>query len=170
MKDQLMEGDLLGVAMDGAEGFIDTIIGGSIECLGGMAGGMVDGAIGKIPVVGNVIDEGTKYITGLITGALGVSNKTEGGRLSSRAAFEGLVKKGVVLMVVLLSVLIDVAIANSSGVSFNAVTGATCLWFIASEGVSVIENAAELGVPIPGILRRALEILKDTAAGDNTEE
>lgn len=110
------------------------------------------------------------YITGLITGALGVSNKTEGGRLSSRAAFEGLVKKGVVLMVVLLSVLIDVAIANSSGVSFNAVTGATCLWFIASEGVSVIENAAELGVPIPGILRRALEILKDTAAGDNTEE
>ena len=68
MKDQLLEGDLMGVAMDGAEGFIDTIIGGSIECLGGMAGGMVDGAIGKIPVVGNVIDEGTKYITGLITG------------------------------------------------------------------------------------------------------
>ena len=110
------------------------------------------------------------YITGLITGALGVSNKTEGGKLSSRAAFEGLVKKGVVLILVLLAVLVDVAVANSSGMSFNAVTGATCLWFIASEGVSVIENAAELGVPIPGILRRALEILKDTAAGDNTEE
>lgn len=107
------------------------------------------------------------YVTGLITGALGVSNKTEGGRLSSRAAFEGLVKKGVVLLVVLLAVLIDLAIANSSGVTFSAVTGATCLWFIASEGVSVLENAAELGVPIPGILRKALEILKD---GDGQDE
>ena len=110
------------------------------------------------------------YITGLITGALGVSNKTEGGKLSSRAAFEGLVKKGVVLMVVLLAVLIDLAIANSSGVSFNVVTGATCLWFIASEGVSVLENAAELGVPIPGILRKALEILKDGGQAEDMEE
>lgn len=110
------------------------------------------------------------YITGLITGALGVSSKTEGGKLSSRAAFEGLVRKGVVLMVVLLAALIDLAIANSSGVTFNAVTGASCLWFIASEGVSVLENAAELGVPIPGILRKALEILKDTAHGEAEED
>ena len=109
------------------------------------------------------------YITGLITGALGVSNKTEGGKLSSRAAFEGLVKKGVVMMLVLLAVLVDVAVANSSGMSFNAVTGATCLWFIASEGVSVIENAAELGVPVPAILTRALEILKDVGQKDDTE-
>ena len=106
------------------------------------------------------------YVTGLITGALGVSNKTEGGRLSSRAAFEGLVRKGVVLLVVLLAVLIDLAVANSAGVTFNAVTGATCLWFIASEGVSVLENAAELGVTIPGILRKALEILKTGSEDD----
>lgn len=106
------------------------------------------------------------YVTGIITGALGVSNKTEGGKLSSRAAFEGLVKKGVVLLVVLLAVLIDLAVANSAGVTFNAVTGATCLWFIASEGVSVLENAAELGVPIPGTLRKALEILKTGSEDD----
>lgn len=106
------------------------------------------------------------YITGLITGALGVSNKTEGGKLSSQAAFDGLVKKGVILLVVLLAVLIDLAVANSAGVTFNAVTGATCLWFIASEGVSVLENAAELGVPIPGILRKALEILKTGSEDD----
>ena len=76
----------------------------------------------------------------------------------------------VVLMVVLLAVLIDLAIANSSGVSYNAVTGTTCLWFIASEGVSVLENAAELGVPIPGILRKALEILKDGGQGEDMED
>lgn len=108
------------------------------------------------------------YVTGLITGAMGVSNKTEGGKLSSSAAFEGLVKKGVVLLVVLLAVLIDFAVANSAGVTFNAVTGATCLWFIASEGVSVLENAAELGVPIPGVLRKALEVLK-AGSEDHTE-
>ena len=108
------------------------------------------------------------YVTGLITGALGVSNKTDGGKLSSRAAFEGLVRKGVILMVVLLAVLVDLAVQNSAGITFNAVTGATCLWFIASEGVSVLENAAELGVPIPGILRKALEIMK-TGSEDDSE-
>lgn len=110
------------------------------------------------------------YVTGLITGALGVSNKTEGGRLSSRAAFEGLMRKVMVLLVVLLGVLIDLAVAQGAGVTFNAVTGATCLWFIASEGVSVLENAAELGVPIPGILKTALEILRDNGnKGDHQE-
>ena len=101
------------------------------------------------------------YVTGLLTGAMGVSNKTEGGKLSSRAAFEGILKKVMVLLVVLLASLLDLAVQNSSGVSFTAVTGATCLWFIASEGVSILENAAEMGVPIPGVLRKALEILKD---------
>ena len=101
------------------------------------------------------------YVTGLITGAMGVSNKTEGGRLSSRAAFEGILRKVMVLLVVLLASLLDLAVQNSAGVSFTAFTGATCLWFIASEGVSILENAAEMGVPIPGVLRKALEILKD---------
>ena len=68
------------------------------------------------------------YVTGLICGAAGVSTKTEGGGLSSKAAFQGLLKKGVVLIVVLLAVLIDVAVAVSAGlVSFHAITGAVCL-------------------------------------------
>ena len=50
----------------------------------------------------------------------------------------------MILLVVLLAVLIDVAISTSAGlVSFNAISGAVCLWFVASEGVSVLENAAE---------------------------
>ena len=108
------------------------------------------------------------YVTGLITGAMGVSNKTEGGGLSSRAAFEGILRKVMIIFVVLLAVLLDLAVQNSAGVSFSAVTGATCLWFIASEGVSILENAAEMGVPIPGILMSALEILKK-GEGDNEE-
>lgn len=106
------------------------------------------------------------FATGLMTGAMGVSNKTDGGRLSSRAAFEGLMRKVMVLLVVLLAVLLDLAVQTGAGVSFSAVTGASCLWFIASEGVSVLENAAEMGLPIPDVLMRALEIMKQ---GDTAE-
>ena len=103
------------------------------------------------------------YVTGLMTGMMGVSSKTEGGKLFSRAAFDGLMRKIMIFLVVILSVLVDLAVQYGAGVTFNAVTGATCLWFIASEGVSVLENAAELGVPIPGILRKALELLQDSS-------
>ena len=108
------------------------------------------------------------YVTGLMTGMMGVSSKTEGGKLSSRAAFDGLMRKIMIFLVVILSVLVDLAVQYGAGVTFNAVTGATCLWFIASAGVSVIANAAELGVPIPGILRKALELLQDSS--DDAEE
>ena len=108
------------------------------------------------------------YVTGLMTGMMGVSSKTEGGKLSSRAAFDGLMRKIMIFLVVILSVLVDLAVQYGAGVTLNAVTGATCLWFIASEGVSVLENAAELGVPIPGILRKALELLQDSS-GDAEE-
>lgn len=110
------------------------------------------------------------YVTGLITGALGVSSKTEGGHLSSRAAFEGLMRKVMVLLVVILAALLDLAVQSGAGVTFNAVTGATCLWFIASEGVSVLENAAELGIPIPGVIRSALEIMRGNSDEDDPTE
>ena len=100
------------------------------------------------------------YISGLLCGAAGVSTKTEGGGLSSTAAFRGLVKKCEVMVLVLLAVLLDSTIAMEIGANFSAVTGAVCAWFIASEGVSILENAAELGLPIPGVLKQALEIMK----------
>ena len=106
------------------------------------------------------------YVTGLITGAMGVSSKTDGGRLSSRAAFMGLMRKVMVLLVVLLAVLLDLAVQTGAGVSFSAVTGATCMWFIASEGVSILENAALMGLPIPEVLTRALETMR---GGDKEE-
>lgn len=110
------------------------------------------------------------YITGIVCGAVGKSPKTEGGGLSSRAAFEGLMRKAVLLLVVLLAVLLDCAVAAQAGAAFSAVTGAVCLWFIASEGVSVLENAAAMGLPIPRVLTDALEIMKGKGGqGDDDE-
>lgn len=112
---------------------------------------------------------GLDYVTGLICGWRGVSAKTETGRLSSMAAFTGLLKKAVIIAMVLLASLVDQAIAMSAGVEFAAVTGATCLWFVASEGLSIVENAASLGVKIPKALQRALEIMQDSGQEDKTE-
>lgn len=101
------------------------------------------------------------YITGIICGLMGKSSKAENGGLSSKAATTGIMKKMLVLVVVGLAALVDRAISMTAEIEFVAVTGACCLWFIASEGMSVLENAAAMGVPIPKILLQALELFKD---------
>lgn len=101
------------------------------------------------------------FVTGLICGAMGKSNKTENGYISSGTAFVGLMKKALILLVVLLAALLDQAVSAGVGITFDAVMGATCLWFIASEGISILENVAMMGIPVPKILLKLLEIMKD---------
>ena len=108
------------------------------------------------------------FITGLICGAMGKSKKTDNGYLSSHAAFEGLMRKVLIIFVVLLAAALDFAVSKGAGIQFEAVMGATCLWFIASEGLSILENCANMGVPVPKILLKLLEIMKDK--GDGQEE
>ena len=105
------------------------------------------------------------YLTGLMCGFRGTSAKTESGKLSSKAAFQGLMKKAVIILVVFLAALLDQAVAMGAGIEFSAVTGATCLWFIASEGLSIVENAAALGVKIPKVLQKALEVIQEQDGG-----
>lgn len=107
------------------------------------------------------------YLTGILCGIMGKSPKTEHGGLSSGEAFQGLLKKALILLVVLLAALLDRAVAISAEIEFAAVSGATCLWFIASEGMSILENAAAMGVPIPKIMRQALELFKGQGGGDH---
>ena len=107
------------------------------------------------------------YITGLVCGAVGKSTKTENGYIASHAAFIGLMKKALILLVVLLAALLDQAVSAGAGIQFEAVMGATCLWFIASEGLSILENVATIGVPVPKILLKLLEVMR--AKGDVQE-
>ena len=110
------------------------------------------------------------YVTGLLCGFLGKSPKTETGGLSSKTAFEGLLKKVLILIVVGLAALVDHAVTVSAGIEMAAVTGACSLWFVASEGLSIIENAAAMGVPIPQILLKALEIVRKQGDGEAAKE
>lgn len=100
------------------------------------------------------------FATGIIVGITGKSPKTEYGGLSSSAAFIGLMKKIIILIVVALAYLLDFAVSTNAGIDFAAVSGATCLWFVASEGISVVENAVLMGVPVPDQIRQLLEVMK----------
>ena len=110
------------------------------------------------------------YITGLICAAMGKSKKTENGYIESHVAFMGLMKKALILLVVLLAALLDTAVSAGAGITFEAVMGATCLWFIASEGLSILENVASMGVPVPKILLRLLEIMREKGNGPEEQK
>ncbi len=141
------------------------------EIIAAIGGGIASIFTGLPPIVWILVAVmSLDYVTGLLCGLMGVSPKTQGGGLSSQAAFKGLLKKVLILCVVGLAALIDRAVGQGTGVEIVAVTGATCFWFVASEGLSVLENAAAIGVPIPKILLQALEVMKNKGGTDSREE
>ena len=141
-----------------------------IEALAAAAGAVASFFCGLPPIMWVLMALMTiDYITGLTCGWMGVSPKTENGGLSSKEAFKGLLRKALIILVVLLAALLDHAVSMSADIEFAAVAGATCLWFIASEGMSILENAAALGVPIPKIMLQALELFKSKGGDSNTQ-
>ena len=140
-----------------------------VELLAAAAGAIASFFVSMPPLVWILLAVMTiDYVTGIICGIMGRSKKTETGGLSSSAAWTGLMKKMLIVLVVLLAALLDKAIAAGAGIQFEAVMGATCLWFIASEGLSILENVASMGVPVPQILMKVLEIMRKK--GDGPEE
>lgn len=96
------------------------------------------------------------YATGWFVAILGNSVKTESGHLDSRISWKGILKKGMALAVVLLGAMLDKAIGQ--GYAFR--TMAT--WFyIANEGLSILENLALAGVPFPAGIKNVLEQLRE---------
>ena len=139
------------------------------EVLAAIGGAIASFFVNMPPLVWILIAVMTiDFLTGLICGAMGKSNKTENGYIASSQAFIGLMKKALILLVVLLAALLDKAVSAGAGITFDAVMGATCLWFIASEGFSILENVALMGIPVPKILLKLLEIMKEK--GDVPEE
>ena len=89
------------------------------------------------------------------------SNKSPGGALDSRAGWKGLCRKGTVLMMVWVGVMLDTAL----GVSYART--AVCLFFAGNEGLSLLENLGLMGVPFPKCLKDTLEALR--SEGDKGE-
>ena len=94
------------------------------------------------------------YITGLM---VGITSKT----LNSAVGFKGLAKKVFILLLVLIANVLDTHVMGGSGV----VRGLVIAFYIANEGLSILENAGKLGVPYPEKLRNVLEQLKEKNEG-----
>ena len=97
------------------------------------------------------------YVTGVIVAI----NKKE---LSSAIGFKGLSKKFLILIFIALAHVLDVYVLNT----YPVLQSAVMMFFLANEGISLVENAAELGVPIPSKLLNALKQLKKQ--GEEKEE
>lgn len=95
------------------------------------------------------------YVTGFIVAAVfHKSEKTQNGALESKAGFIGLCKKGVVMLIVLMACRLDMVVGSTF------IKDATVIAFITNETISIIENAAAMGVPIPSPIMQAIDILR----------
>ena len=104
---------------------------------------------------------GIDYLTGLICAVVfKKSKKSDSGGLESGAAWKGLCKKCVTLLLVLMAYRLDLAAKTTY------IKDAVCISFIVSESISILENAVLMGMIVPKPLRDALDLLKKKE-GDN---
>ena len=96
------------------------------------------------------------FVMGLVVaGVFHNSTKSKTGALNSRAGWMGLCKKVVMLTFVLVAYRMDILL-ETSYIKTTVIIG-----FIANEGISIIENAGLMGLPLPDVVKKAVDILKD---------
>lgn len=96
------------------------------------------------------------YISGLVVAVVFKnSTKTKSGKLNSVVSFKGLCKKIFVIVLVGVAHLLDIALGT------NFIRGGVIVAFISNETISIIENAGLMGIPIPEMLKKAIDILQE---------
>lgn len=88
------------------------------------------------------------YLTGIMCA---ISDHT----LSSQVGFRGICRKVLIFLMVGIANIIDVQVLNTPGVLRTA----TVFFYLSNEGVSLLENAAHLGLPVPDAIKAVLEQL-----------
>lgn len=112
-----------------------------------------------------IIFMGIDYITGLIVaGVFKNSTKTTTGALESRAGWKGLCKKGVSLLIVLIACRLDLILGSTF------IKDAVVIAFIVNETISIIENAGLMGIKIPAVITKAIDVLKSKAEETDHED
>ena len=99
------------------------------------------------------------YVTGMI-------KAYDKKQLSSEIGFRGIFKKVTILCLVSVAHMIDLYVIGSSAV----VMSATAMFYIGNEGLSILENAADLGIPLPPPLIKALKQISDAQKKKEDEE
>ena len=99
------------------------------------------------------------YLTGVMCA---VSDR----KLSSNVGFKGICRKVLIFLLVGIANILDVHVIGTGWVLRTAVI----FFYISNEGVSLLENAAHLGLPVPEKIKAVLEQLHDRAEKTETEE
>lgn len=98
------------------------------------------------------------YVSGLIVaGVFKNSPKTDTGALESKAGWKGLCRKCMTLVFVLIAYRLDLTIGT------NYIRDAVIIAFIANETISLVENAGLMGVPLPAVITKAIDVLQKRA-------
>lgn len=97
------------------------------------------------------------WITGLmLAGVFHKSGKTETGRLESSAGLKGLFRKGAILFFVMIGYRLDVMMG------ITGIRDGVIVAFCVNELISITENAGLMGVPVPKVITRAIEVLHES--------
>ena len=95
------------------------------------------------------------YASGLVVaGVFHKSNKTDTGSLESKAGWKGLCRKCMTLVFVLVAYRLDLVIGT------NYIRDAVIIAFLANELISLVENAGLMGIPLPAVITKAIDILQ----------
>ena len=99
------------------------------------------------------------YLTGVMCAVVD-------GKLSSAVGFRGIFKKVCILLLVGLANIVDLYIVGDG----SALRGAVVCFYLANEGLSLLENTAHIGLPVPEKLKQALAQLHNREKKDKQEE
>ena len=122
----------------------------ALGAVGGLVAGLIGGFDTSLRVL--LILMGLDYLSALILGFMGKSPKSQGGVLDSKVGLAGLFRKMLILMMIIVAAQVDIGLGEGQQVTRSAVAG----FYIANEALSVLENAALAGIPLPRRLRTAL--------------
>lgn len=127
-----------------------------LKLLAGALGAILGAFGGASPVMYVLLGlMAVDYVSGLLVAIMGRSGKSDGGGLDSKIGFVGLAKKGMMLLLILVAAQIDTAMGGS-----HVFRDAACWFYIANEGLSILENMALAGVPFPSRMKQMLEQTK----------
>lgn len=143
--------------INAVKGFIILVVGGMGSMITNLFGGWTEDL--NTLLLFMCVD----FVMGLmIAGIWKKSGKSETGALNSISAWKGLIRKGVSLLVVLVAYRLDVTLG------INYIKTAVIIAFIANELISITENAGIMGVPLPPVITKAIDVLKSKTEGDKT--
>ena len=129
----------------------------AITAIGGWVGYFVGGMDGLL--IALIVLMSLDYISGIMCAIIDK-------KLSSAIGFRGICKKALILMLVGVANIVDVHVVGTG----SALRGAVISWYLSNEALSLFENAAHIGLPVPDPLKNALAQLHGRDDKDKTED